>query len=614
MKPAHFLMTIWSDQGPGYFCISTKSKAGGWRDTFFRSPLKLNELRKFIEDNEEKSLYFCATAFSQPRRKKEFVTGSMLLWSDMDEADPRKVNIRPQIAWESSPKRYAALWRLNQFHKPDKIEEANRALTYSMGADKGGWDLTQVLRIPGTKNYKYRSAPRGKLMWCLDSAYSIKDFPKASSPSASTADPLEVLRRCRRKLKAATYSLLTAKKATMGKRSEVIWRLENEMIEQGISREDVLTLIKASVWNKFAGRRDEDEQLRRELSKVSPEVEDLGPPPLAGARSSSSRDEEDEEDEEDTSHGPIVRMSEIEPEHVTWLWYPYIPRGKLTLLEGDPGLGKSWVTMALAAFISRRIRLPGSRRLVGGKVLIMSAEDGLGDTVRPRLDQLRGDVTRIFAYDQPVSFDEEGCAELEEQIKELRPVLVICDPLVAYLGGNVDIHKANETREVMARLARIAERYRVAIVAVRHLTKGSRDKSIYRGIGSIDLTAAARSVLLVGLVPDDERGRAIVHIKCNLAPLGPTVQYELNPASLHPFRWTTVSNLTAEDIFKVDRSGGGVSEYSLAKEYLTHTLEGGPKKAADIRREAEGRGISAKILGKVAQELGVKRGDTWKLA
>lgn len=605
MKAAQFLMSIWREQGSGYFCLSTKSKSGDWRDTFFKSPVRFSEIKTFLERNAEKNLYFCATAFSQPRRKKQFVTGSCLLWSDLDAADPRRIEPKPQIAWESSPNRYAALWRINQFHEPNKVEEVNRALTYSIGnADRGGWDLTQVLRIPGTRNYKYPHGPRGKLMWLSDNAYALRDFPK--EPIAKNIDPLEVLKRCKKKLRPSTIKLLTAKKATVGKRSEVIWKLENELFEQGLTKDDVFALIKGSVWNKFAGRRDEDDQLMRELSKVAPETREA---PLARR---TRAEEGADENEEDTDHGPIVRMSEVEPEDVTWLWYPYIPRGKLTLLEGDPGLGKSWVTMALAAFISRRIRLPGARKLVGGKVLIMSAEDGLGDTVRPRLDGLGADVTRVFAYDQPVTFDEDGCVELEEQIKELRPALVICDPLVAYLGGDVDIHKANETRAVMARLSRIAEVYRIAILAVRHLTKGNRDKSIYRGIGSIDLTAAARSVLLVGLTPDDERGRAIVHIKGNLAPLGPTVQYELRPGTNRPFRWTKTSNLTAEDIFKVERSGGGVSEYSLARDYLNAALENGPRKAEELRREAEGRGISVKVLSKVAQELGVKRGDTWR--
>lgn len=194
--------------------------------------------------------------------------------------------------------------------------------------------------------------------------------------------------------------------------------------------------------------------------------------------------------------------------------------------------------------------------------MLLSAEDGLADTLRPRMDKLGVDARKVWALNEHITLDESGLEELEELISQARPVAVIIDPLVAYMGGSVDLHKANETREIMAGLAKIAERQDCAVICVRHLRKGGADKSIYRGIGSIDLTAAARSVLLVGKNPDDPEERAIVHIKSNLAPLQPTQTYRLDQSlkSKNPFKWTGTSDLTSQDILKDGTGKQGPSE------------------------------------------------------
>lgn len=614
MKPAQFLLSLWRSQGgEGFFCISTKSRAGRWRDTYFASPPRYAEIKRFLENNLDKNLYFCPTALTKPIRRKDYVKSSMFLWADLDEMDPRRVEPRPQIAWESSPGRYAALWRLNDSHPAKIIEDTNRALTYSIGADRGGWDLSQVLRIPGTRNYKYSNRPFGRMLWEKDNAYGLDDFPEASDEGESPEgdDPHTTFSRVKKGIKPSTIKLLTASKATVGKRSEVIWRLENELNEQGVSKNDIFTLIKHSVWNKFAGRRDEDSQLRRELGKLR---NINGRPALAGAGNRKTNGHDNSGNVNGRSHDLIRRMADVEPESVSWVWYPYIPRGKVTLIEGDPGKGKSWLTLAISTTLSLRKKFFTADKFVGGRILLFSAEDGLGDTIRPRLDQLGADVNKIFAWEPAVSFDEDGCALVEEQIKELKPVLVVIDPLVAYLGGEVDLHKANETREVMARLHRMAAENNCAIIAVRHLTKGNRDKSIYRGIGSIDLTAAARSVLLVGQDPESETARVIVHIKSNLAPIGRSIRFEMRPGMKRPFRWAGTVELTAEDLLKADaKSSGGVSEYTMAKNYLEIALASGPVLSSVIRREAEARGITLKVLSRVATELNIRRGTHWRM-
>ena len=442
-------------------------------------------------------------------------------------------------------------------------------------------------------------------MWFTDNEYPIDDIPQF----IQMLDPREVLKKYRRKLKKSTLKLLTARQATKGKRSDVIWKLENLLSEEGLESDEIFTLIKGSVWNKFEGRRDEDKQLRRELSKIEAKRPAL-------SKRSKPRNDEDSDDEEEEDEEAVVCMASVEPESVSWLWYPYIPQSKLTIIEGDPGLGKSFLTMALTKHISRGIKLPETKRGKKGKVLLMSMEDGIADTIRPRLDSVGADVSRVFAYKSVIIFDDDGIDDIDKALTKYKPKMLIVDPLVAYLGAGVDLHKANETREVMAKLGLLAEKHRCAIVCVRHLRKGGSDKSIYRGLGSIDFTAAARSVLLVGKDPHDPDKRAIAHIKCNIAATGPTILYELRANMKRPFKWAGVSDLTADDLLKSPKDGGGKSERELAQEFLSTVLETRPKRKKDLVREAEARGVSKSGLLKAKRSMDIqtekkKGGEIW---
>src|SRR5262245_9804423 len=162
-------------------------------------------------------------------------------------------------------------------------------------------------------------------------------------------------------------------------------------------------------------------------------------------------------------------MADIEPEPVEWLWEPYIPKGKLTSIEGDPGVGKSWLTMALTAQISRGERLPGAKHAVGpAPILLLTAEDGAADTIRPRLDAAGANVKRVHAITGPLLFDKAGAATLKREIECVAPVLVIIDPIVAYLPEKTDMNSASAVRPILARLAQVAEETNTAIIFVRH--------------------------------------------------------------------------------------------------------------------------------------------------
>ena len=298
----------------------------------------------------------------------------------------------------------------------------------------------------------------------------------------------------------------------------------------------------------------------------------------------------------------LVSMAKVQAESVSWLWEPYIPRGKVTLLEGDPGVGKSWLCLAMATAVSLGKGLPGQETTEPAQVLLASAEDGLGDTIRPRLDAMQADVNRILAIDGLFTLDDNGLNMLEGYIVDKKPMLVVLDPLVAYISDTVDIHRSNEVRAIMAKLAGLAERHKTAILAVRHLTKGGMAKPIYRGLGSIDFTAACRSVLLAGCDPEDPNTRGLVQIKSNLAPMGKAIGYELRDGN---FYWADDCDLTAAKILATE-DAEGISALDQAREFLKEELSKGPVAVKTILADARQCGLTQRTLERAKSSLGIE--------
>lgn len=291
-------------------------------------------------------------------------------------------------------------------------------------------------------------------------------------------------------------------------------------------------------------------------------------------------------------------MATVEAETVRWLWRPYIPLGKVTVIEGDPGVGKSWLALAIAAAVSLGQGPPGMSLDGPGKVLILTAEDGLADTVRPRLDALGADVRQVYALDG-LAMD---IATITDYIERLKPHFAVFDPLVAYLGADVDLFRANEVRPLLARCAALAERIGCAIALIRHLTKGDRGHVIYRGQGTIDITAAARSVLLAGCDPDDREQRALVHIKSNLAPAGEPIGYRLTEGQ---FSWTGATNLTASRMLGSE-SNEPPSALDEALDFLRQSLSLGAQPAERVKADATALDISQGTLRRARAALGVR--------
>lgn len=319
----------------------------------------------------------------------------------------------------------------------------------------------------------------------------------------------------------------------------------------------------------------------------------------------------------------VIRISDIEPASVSFLWLPYIPIGKLTFLEGDPSVGKTFLALQLAALISKGAPLPGAdgkpdQHSEPGQVLYMSAEDGLADTLRPRLDKMQADINKIHVLTGWKT--EAGGAGLitlkdvliiEQALEQVRPVLLVIDPIQGYLGAGVDMHRANEVRPVLSSLSILGEKYGAAMLCIRHLSKQS-NKAIYRGMGSIDFTAAARSIILAGQDPENPDKRGLFHLKSSLAEAGPAIGYSITNDG---FFWTGLSDLTVNAVLKAEsQSDDDRSAIDEAVEFLEAVLTDGPVSCLQVSAEADELGISKRTLERAKVKLGIKsirEGGQW---
>jgi hypothetical protein len=312
----------------------------------------------------------------------------------------------------------------------------------------------------------------------------------------------------------------------------------------------------------------------------------------------------------------LVRLSDVEAEEVEWLWPGRIPRGKVSIIDGDPGLGKSTSLLSIAACVSRGLPLPGGGAFGPASVVLLSAEDGLADTIRPRLDAAGADVSRIFALRAVKSGNGEesfptidgNLGAIEEAVRRTKAARVGVDPLMAYLGGEVNSYRDHAVRRAIAPLAKMAEETGAAIVLIRHLTKGGGAASIYRGGGSIGIVGAARSALLVAKDPEDEERRIVASVKSNLSKPPASLAYRLETAPNGAPRlvWEEGdAGITADELLAAQApavESGRPRDHAVA--FLARYLSGGPRPADEVIRDGEAEGLSEKTLRRARATLG----------
>ena len=300
--------------------------------------------------------------------------------------------------------------------------------------------------------------------------------------------------------------------------------------------------------------------------------------------------EEEEKARVESSGFTVMRLGDIPSETVEWVWKPLVPKGKLTIIQGDPGEGKTTFALMMLSMLSNQ----------GKRGIYMTAEDGYGDTVVPRLVRQGANLNNIFTVitkaDNPLTFTDY---RLEKAIGMTFADMVIFDPVQAYIGDDVNMNAANEVRPVMSFLATVAETWNCAVVLIGHMNKAAGGKDIYRGLGSIDLPAAARSVILVKKDPNNPAQRIIKHVKSSLAQEAPDMIFTIDEQG----RMTYTGEAT-EAAAKMHQQNK--TSMMLVAADLYKYLQDGRKSAQQLHDWAEAKGISESTLSRAKKKLNLK--------
>lgn len=320
----------------------------------------------------------------------------------------------------------------------------------------------------------------------------------------------------------------------------------------------------------------------------------------------------------------LICLADVNPKPLKWLWWQKIARGKLTILAGEPGLGKSTITLDIAARVSAGLGWPDCTDIIDAEdVILLSAEDDAADTTLPRLLAAGADVRRIHIMsavftdpNNPKSISSftltKNLPALEEAITKLRPALIVIDPVTAYLGST-DSHKNADVRAVLAPLAELAAKYNVAIVIVSHLNKSSGSSAMNRVTGSGAFVAAARAAWVVAKDPEDHTGarRLFLPAKNNLGKDSSGLAYTLEDrGSVAVVRWDQVPvTMSADSALSEPKETPGPEpeKREAAETWLKKALADGPRPSSELFDEAKnGEGISRTTLERSKTQLGVK--------
>ena len=303
-------------------------------------------------------------------------------------------------------------------------------------------------------------------------------------------------------------------------------------------------------------------------------------------------------------------FSSVVQREVEWLWYPYIPYGKLTIIQGDPGEGKSTFILNIAARLTKGKNMPdGFKVREAQRVVYQTAEDNLADTVKPRLVAAGADCEKIaYIIDEDASLTLED-NRIERVIRQTEARLFILDPLQAYLSQDSDMFSAGRMRQQLKRLADIAAKYKCAVVIIGHMNKASGEKNLYRGLDSIDIAAIARSVLMISRDKTAPSLRYMFPVKSSLAPEGKTVAFMFNEK--RGIKWLGPQKVDKDRIRYSDSEEGKIQ---LARRIMLEVLGENDRPSLEILKKMKLMGISERTAQSAKKELGItsyKSGHLW---
>lgn len=635
------LRVVWGDQ-EGHVFLTTKKPGDkkSWSEHPFYWPDDKAKIARFIERNyEDLDLYWAPMVFSDSQRTSGNSTPCSYLWADLDPVSPHKCVPKPSIAWESSPGRYQAIWFLEEEITPSDHDELNKRLTYSVGADKSGWDLTQVLRLPGTINHKYVEKPPVKLMWLKRNTYEPQELadqlPPVGINNLIDVDELdiefndlrEVVWPYRKVLGDKLWELLFTPNSEIseGERSDRLWELEARLIERGIPVTEVLQIAKACPWNKYKGRNDENKRLLVEILKVEKKVRNS---PIVTAT---------EDKMPWATYSNMMGKNMVGP---GWLIEGIWANNSHGMIAGEPKTYKSIISTEIAVSVASGRPMWDTYKVHrSGKVLIIQEENAPW-VVKDRFtkvsngkDLLRGQVKHIdprkgiyhvkWPEDLPIKilnnwgFDltqQEHRLMLEEEIDKTRPVLVILDPLYLMLG-KLDDNSAQELRETLAWFLQLKNEYRFSLIILHHWNKGGASaRGGQRMLGSTTFHAWVESAMYTS-IRDPETNEItierefrsfvkpdILTMKINMSDPGEEPVYE---ASIRKLSEVKNTKATKEDLLRYLMNNGMASTNEITA-FSGYSDEGAKKTLNKFIKE----GLVFMKPGKKGRGLGNKYGVT----
>jgi len=457
--------------------------------------------------------YFCPIVFRNGRRLTENAKPSRWLYADLDAVNPRRLSLTPTIAWQTSPGRYQALWELDKRIPLTQHQDLNRRLTYAVGADRGGWHLTKVLRVPGTFNFKYQPPSKVRVLWSNGPVYGvdrIKDFvkgieshhiPEVRGLLLPVEESSSITERAKSRLDERGLELLTAKESIVGERSDRLWELECRLLECGFTPEETFVVVRDTVWNKFKERERGDEQLWAEVNKahLHTRTERIRDPKGSSIVRVRPRV---------VSYSDLMGSGVREPD---WLIEDWWTLGSQGIIAGLPKSYKSLVSLDMVVSISSETpflnQFPVNSKGCG-PVMVVQQENSK-PLIRDRLTKItasRGlvngkaiagkDSTVVFEFPPALpiffyndfAFDmtiEEDRSAIEGWIQQEGIKMVVFDPLYLMIGG-ADEASSKDMRPILSWLLRVRNLYNCAVVVIHHWGKGHLDKT-GRGAGGIKL-------------------------------------------------------------------------------------------------------------------------------
>lgn len=494
------LKAVWGTQSGFVFVPRRKPVKGGkdkWEEgKAYKYPEEWEDVKKHVTKSttEGWDTYWCPLVFTEPRRIKECVKPKQgILWADLDFVDPTKLGaLRPSIAWKSSDERYQGLWALSNMEDIKTVESVNRDLTYKIGADKGGWDVTQVLRVPGSYNYKYDPPQKGKLLWAekksfvLDKVAEVVKF-EASKEEEPTDSVESLIKDWKIPTRTKDLLFVDEREVEVGERSDRLWEIETSLLDAGLPILTVVKVISLCPWNKFKGRKGEMEQIYHEVLKADEYIKDKHRVP----EEKKELDPEAKKLKEQLWAIPFDKFVSKSMEPPSWLVEGIWQKGTYGMIAGEPKTYKSVQATDLALSVATgRPFLNCFKVKTQGSVLYVQEENG-EQTVQDRVHKVAAakglltstpmgwslpeDIPIYFCNNYGINLTEKGSRELLEQtIRAINPVLVILDPLYMMLGS-VDENSAKEVGGVLQWLTYIRNTYKCSLLICHHYNKGSNN-------------------------------------------------------------------------------------------------------------------------------------------